>query len=227
MGMKYRKYISTSQINIDHDRSRVTVVDYPQLKDGYGMCLGEGMAMFRGQHKEIFILNTETGLMRQFVNSDERLLVDDSEVNDRQISNHLSNGHNYLRNRIASFGGLHTWDGFKAGFCALDWTIYPDGRYFADEDGFGMESNDEEVAYCVVNKNLDIIVPFFYAEDPKDVLDAVRAGTYKQVPIEPINRQEVIVDVFPIPTMRDKIATRFWMIYYSIKEKFTRNKRTF
>lgn len=85
-----------------------------------------------------------------------------------------------------------------------------------------MEANDEEVAYCVVNKNLDIVVPFFYAEDPKDVLEAVRAGTYRQEPIEPINREEVIVDVFPIPTKWDILATKFWRIYYSIKEKFSR-----
>ena len=38
--------------------------------------------------------------------------------------------------------------------------IYPDGRYFADEDGFGMEDNDEEKAYCIINKDLEIIVLF-------------------------------------------------------------------
>jgi hypothetical protein len=220
--MKTIRHIRRNCIEIDPNDVRVRLVGYPDCDNIKGRLLGDGIAILWGDKHETFLLNTVTCIMRQFVDKEERLLVEDTEVNDRQISSHLSNGHNYLRNRIACFGGLHTWDGFKDGFCALDWTIYPDGRYFADEGGFGMESNDEEVAYCVINKNLDVVVPFFYAEDPKDVLHAVRAGTYKQEYIEPINSQEVIVDVFPIPTIWDKIATMFRMIYYSIKEKFTR-----
>ena len=220
--MKTIRHIRRSCIEIYQNDVRVSLVGYPDCENIIGYLLGDGIAILWGDNHETFLLNTITCTMRQFVDKDERLLVEDSEVNDRQISSHLSNGHNFLRNRIASFGGLHTWDGFKNGFCALDWTIYPDGRYFADEGGFGMEANDEEVAYCVVNKNLDIVVPFFYAEDPKDVLEAVRAGTYRQEPIEPINREEVIVDVFPIPTKWDILATKFWRIYYSIKEKFSR-----
>lgn len=211
-------------IEIDYENDRVSIVGYPEYDSLRGYLLGNGMAMLRGEKYEIFVLNTQTGLMRQFVDRDKRLLVDDTEVNDRQITARLSHGYHYLRNRIASFGGLHALDGFKNGFCALDWTIYPDGRYFADEGGFCMEDNDEEVAYCIIDKNLDIVVPFFYAEDPNEVLNAVRAGTYKYEPIEPINREDVIVDVFPIPTKRDRFDTIFERIYYSIKKRFTRNR---
>ena len=48
--------------------------------------------------------------------------------------------------------------------------IYPDGRYFADEDGFGMEDNDEEKAYCIINKDLEIIVPFQPMDDVEEIL---------------------------------------------------------
>lgn len=34
------------------------------------------------------------------------------------------------------------------------------GRYFADEDGFGMEDNDEVQVYCVMNDNLEVVKPF-------------------------------------------------------------------
>lgn len=224
--MKTIRHIKLSNIEIDSDKDRVFVVGYPEYENIRGHLLGDGMVMLRGDRYEIFVLNTKTGLMRQFVDSEERLLVEDTEVNDRQIRGHLSHGYSWLNNRIASFGGLHTWDGFKNGFCALDWTLYPDGRYFADEGGFGMEDNDEELVYCIINKNLDIVVPFFYAEDPTEVLNAVRAGTYKYEPIVPIDRNEVIVDVFPIPTRWDKLVTMFWRVYYSIKDKFSRKNRT-
>ena len=224
--MKTIRHIKLSNIEIDSDKDRVFVVGYPEYENIRGHLLGDGMVMLRGDRYEIFVLNTKTGLMRQFVDSEKRLLVEDTEVNDRQIRGHLSHGYSWLNNRIASFGGLHTWDGFKNGFCALDWTLYPDGRYFADEGGFGMEDNDEEVVYCIINKNLDIVVPFFYAEDPTEVLNAVREGTYKYEPIVPIDRNEVIVDVFPIPTRWDKLVTMFWRVYYSIKDKFSRKNRT-
>jgi len=32
--------------------------------------------------------------------------------------------------------------------------LYPDGRYFADEDGYGMEDNEEENVYCIIDSNL-------------------------------------------------------------------------
>ena len=50
------------------------------------------------------------------------------------------------------------------------WTVYPEGRYFADEDGFGMENNDEENAYCIINKDLEIIVPFQPMDNVKEML---------------------------------------------------------
>ena len=30
----------------------------------------------------------------------------------------------------------------------------------ADEDGFGMEDNDEVQVYCVMNDNLEVVKPF-------------------------------------------------------------------
>lgn len=62
------------------------------------------------------------------------------------------------------------YDNFRNGVCAICWTVYPDGRYFADEDGFGMEDNDEENAYCIINKDLEIIVPFQPMDDVKEML---------------------------------------------------------
>lgn len=62
------------------------------------------------------------------------------------------------------------YDNFRNGVCAICWTVYPDGRYFADEDGFGMEDNDEEKIYCIINKDLEIIVPFQPMNDVKEIL---------------------------------------------------------
>lgn len=172
------KTIDKNSIRLSADKQSVEIVGLSELADARFHSIGEDMVIARRGKHEFFIINTDTGRMRQFVDSNERLLVDDSEVNHQQILSRISNGHHYLNNRIATFGGLYAWDGFKNGYCALDWTIYPEGRYFADEGGFGMEDNEEQVAYCVIDKNLAIVVPFFYDDNPKEILMAVRNGTH-------------------------------------------------
>ena len=213
--MKTKK-IKVGSITIQPDSKKVEIVDLPEFADAYSYYIGDGMVMLRNGRFEIFVVNTEAGLIRQFVDSNERLLVDASEVNEMQILSHLSNGRNFLLNRIATFGGLHTWDGFKNGFCALDWTVYPDGRYFADEGGFGMEDNDEEVAYCVIDKNLKIVVPFFYADDPKEVLASIRNGTYEPEPFIPVQKSKVVVDVVPVPTRWELLITTIKKTFHFI-----------
>ncbi len=52
--------------------------------------------------------------------------------------------------------------------------IYPDGEYFADSDGYGMQSNDEEVLCAVMDTNLDIVEPFRPIYDVKAYLSALR-----------------------------------------------------
>ena len=42
-----------------------------------------------------------------------------------------------------------------------------------DEDGFGGEDNDEEQIYCIINTNLDIVVPFRPMDDVKEELRRV------------------------------------------------------
>lgn len=219
MGQIHRKYIDPAKISIDEDTSNVTASDCTELKDSYGRYLGEGMAIFRGKRDEIFFLNAERGIIRQLVDKNQHLLMDDDEINDYQILAHLANGHHYLRERIASFGGLHTWDGFKNGYCAIDWTLYPDGRYFADEGGFGMEDSDEQVAYCIMDRNLKVVVPFFFAEDPKEVLSAVRAGTYKPEPMTPRKIESVVHN--EEPQIPEGLAAHIKEAYYAFLRKLS------
>ena len=49
---------------------------------------------------------------------------------------------------------------FKGGKAEVEWTICPDGRYFADEDGFGGEDCDELTATAVIDRKGKVLVPF-------------------------------------------------------------------
>lgn len=49
---------------------------------------------------------------------------------------------------------------FKDGVALVEWTLYPDGRYFMDEDGYGMEDNDESVLYGFIDTHANVVIPF-------------------------------------------------------------------
>lgn len=49
---------------------------------------------------------------------------------------------------------------FEDGVALVEWTLYPDGRYFLDEDGYGMEDNDESVLYGFINTHANVVIPF-------------------------------------------------------------------
>lgn len=49
---------------------------------------------------------------------------------------------------------------FKNGVALVEWTLYPDGRYFMDEDGYGMEDNEESKLYGFIDKKARVVIPF-------------------------------------------------------------------
>lgn len=138
------------------------------LKDAYN--IGENMAVYNGEGKSFTVINKKTGEARMFVSANGELLAADNEINFVAI-----------KRECPHFNGckvVEYWFGrysnFKNGICALCWTIFPDGRYFADEDGFGMEDNDEEKVYCIINKKMEIIVPFQPMNDVEEMLKKYR-----------------------------------------------------
>lgn len=134
------------------------------IKDAFD--IGENMAILKEDGKSFTILNKETGKLRRIVSEDGRLLVNDCEIDFDAIEEGCPDfeGGKYVEYYFGIFRD------FKNGVCAICWTVYPDGRYFADEDGFGMEHNNEENAYCIINRNLEIIVPFQPIKDVATVL---------------------------------------------------------
>lgn len=128
--------------------------------------IGEGMAVLREKGESYTLVNKETGKLRQLVDGSGHLLVGDDEIDLGAMRRGCPHYHGDKSVRYW-FG---RYDDFKNGVCAISWTVYPDGRYFEDEDGFGGEDNLEEKAYCIINRDLEIIVPFQPMEDVRIVL---------------------------------------------------------
>lgn len=49
----------------------------------------------------------------------------------------------------------------------FEWNTREDGRVYEDEQGFGIISSDPNFIYGVINKNLEVIVPFQYIDERK------------------------------------------------------------
>ena len=165
--------MNTDSIKFRVKGKGVTVSGYPELEGCEGTLEGDGMAFFFGNHREVYLANTKTGKIRKL--SDEYwLLADDDEIDYDAISKSSFNGIGNARAKAVRYAIINRYDGFKDGLCAISWMLYPDGMYFADEDGFGMEANDEETVYAIIDTELNIIEPFRPVEDIEEYLKKLR-----------------------------------------------------
>ena len=169
-------------IRFEQKDNEVFVYGYPNLKDRKGVIVGDGIAIFFGEgwrNYELYIANTLTGKIRKLSTTNGELLVDDNDIDYDAIAKECENGIGNARAKIIRYAGLNRWDGFKDGLCAISWMLYPDGRYFADEDGFGMEDNDEEEVYAIIDTDLNIVEPFRPIKDVANYLKELRNKKHK------------------------------------------------
>lgn len=110
--------------------------------------------------------------MRKIVERGKLVGFSDEEI-DFEAIDKLENSHN-AHSRIIQYAGINRWGDCKDGLIALSWMLYPDGRYFADEDGYGMEDNDEVKVYCVLDENLQVVRPFGPVDDVTELLSKMR-----------------------------------------------------
>lgn len=165
--------MKTNSVKFKIKGKNVTVSGYPELEDCTGILGGDGMAFFFESNCNLYIANTINGKIRKF-SSGSRLLVDDIDIDFDSIAKECTNGIYNARNKEIRYEGINRWDGFKDGLCAISWMLYPDGIYFADSDGFGIEDNDEEKVYAIIDTNLEFVEPFHPIKDVAVYLKEIR-----------------------------------------------------
>ena len=121
--------------------------------------IGEGMQWIGNSHGPLFFANYFTGKARQLLDENSHLVGFRDQDFDWEKLKKVEHPYD-LNHRYVDYGGLGRYWDFRDGVCCLCWMLYPDGRYFADEDGYGMEDNDEENIYCIIDKYLRIVIPW-------------------------------------------------------------------
>lgn len=174
--------METNSVKFSIQDDEVKVSGYPELENRKGMIVGDGVAFFFGEgwrNYELHIANTITSKIRKLSTTDGELLVDDNDIDYGAIAKVCENGISNAKAKVIRYAGLNRWDDFKDGLCAISWMLYPDGRYFADEDGFGMEDNDEEKVFAIIDTDLNIVEPFRPIKDVATYLKETRKNKRK------------------------------------------------
>ena len=148
------------------------LADMAQLEQCKCYEWGENLLRVIDEDGDGYLVNKATGKTR-LIDGDGLLLGFTDEEIDYATIDKLENSHNAHPRRIA-YAGINRYDNCKKGILALCWMLYPDGQYFADEDGYGMEDNDELTVYCVMNDNLEVIRPFTAVKDIRALLKELR-----------------------------------------------------
>lgn len=157
--------------------SEVSIHGYPELEGRKGTLSGDGIAFFFGngwRNYELYVANTITGKIRKLSTTEGELLVENKDIDYDAIAEKCKNGYGNARAKAIRYAGINRWNDFKDGLCAISWMLYPDGQYFADSDGFGMEDNDEEEVYAIIDTNLNIVEPFRPIKDITSYLKELR-----------------------------------------------------
>ncbi len=63
---------------------------------------------------------------------------------------------------------------FRNGVAEVSWQLNPDGRYYMDEDGFGMTSDGEIAVYGFIDSETNVLVKFQYINHDWKRLDDMR-----------------------------------------------------
>lgn len=171
-------------IRFEQRDNDVFVYGYPELKDRKGILAGDKMALFFGEgwrNYELYIVNTITGKIRKLSTTRGELLVDDNDIDYDAIAKECENGIGNAQAKAIRYAGLNRWDSFKNGLCAISWMLYPDGQYFADEEGFGMRANYEEEVYAIIDTDLNIVEPFRPIKDVAAYLKEIRKNKRESV----------------------------------------------
>ncbi len=63
---------------------------------------------------------------------------------------------------------------FKNGVAEVSWQLNPDGRYYMDDDGYGMTPDEEITVYAFIDREMNILTKFRYIGRNWDLLEEIR-----------------------------------------------------
>ena len=149
-----------------------------QLRD-----LGENMqevsTLIVDHWKPRYLLNHTTRCAYEFMNEQAHLMrVSDADIDWPSLAD-LSEEYLF---RVRTYNALFPTfiSRFERGVAWVEWQINPDGRYWMDEDGFGMTPDEEISLYGFIDTACRVVLPFRMI-DRSETLQELRTLAEKSV----------------------------------------------
>lgn len=139
--------------------------------------LSEGMAVINetmwGWWKPRFLINHNTKRAYEFMDKGQNLVtVTANDIDWDSLKNLPKDAID--RARALSFHFPSFIHRFENGVAEVSWQLNPDGRYYMDEDGFGMTADEEITIYGFIDQNAKVVVKFRNLNESYRELDKMR-----------------------------------------------------
>lgn len=156
-----------NQLNTEEYKKRP--YEYEDLGEGMGV-IGETMW---GWWKHRYLLNHNTKCAYEIMDRSQRLCTVTKDDIDWESIRELPEDAQ-RRARAFSFHFPSFIRSFKNGVAEVSWQLNPDGRYYMDEDGYGMTDDVEVTIYGFINQNGKAVVKFRNINEDYKELDNMR-----------------------------------------------------
>ena len=126
---------------------------------------GDHMLVFSNKDwgvKEMYLVNTETRKAFHLVDNEGNVRAFTHDDIDSSVFE-AEHTHNAYVLQVC-YAKMYVGD-FVNGRARVEWMLYPDGMYFADEDGYGMEDNDEVNIAAVIDEDCKVVEKFNLIHD--------------------------------------------------------------
>lgn len=139
--------------------------------------LGEGMAVILesmwGWWKTRYLINHNTKCAYEFMNNGQNLVtVTEDDIDWESLENLPDDAIDSARALSAHFPTFIRK--FENGVAQVSWQLNPDGRYYMDEDGYGMTDDKEIEIYGFIDQSAKVVVKFRYINKRYDELAEMR-----------------------------------------------------
>ncbi len=129
--------------------------------------LGEGMTLvwqvIWSWWKPRVLLDHTTQCAYEIMNSNYELVtVTDEDIDWNSMKDLPDNAIACARSHNAMFPTLVR--SFENGEANVEWQIHPDGKYYMDDDGFGMTDDNELTLFGTIDRTGKVIKKFLYKE---------------------------------------------------------------
>ena len=133
-------------------------VDNSEWSDVYqGMGMVEQLV--NGWYKQRYLINRDEELAYEFIDDDmEFALVGDEDIDWDSLEGVPEYAINVAKTKSAEFPTRLRC--YEDGIAEVEWTLNPDGRYYMDEDGYGMTDDEQISLFGYVDKYGRVVAKF-------------------------------------------------------------------